>query len=110
MRKILTPEEREARRKAANRRVFERYRTYEGEAGSPDQWTRAAEAVLHVEPFQEFDPHLEILDLKSVPRTIEDLKSARAKALLRCHEDKGGTKAETQAVIEAFNALKMRIR
>lgn len=111
-RKILTEAERDGRRKAANKRVFERYRHYAGgERGSPDQWARAAEDVLHVKAWRETDPLLAVLGLSEMPDTIEELKAARRTALLRGgHQDKGGTKEQSIAINEAFDKLAEQIR
>lgn len=104
----LTPQEREARRKARNRRVVEGGRTYTGERGSPSQWRGAADAALHCAA-PVADPWLSLLGLATMPETRGALRAARRVAMLTAHADKGGTHAHAVAINDAYDRLVERM-
>lgn len=83
-------------------RVFDRYKTYEGERGSPEQWKASFEKAYAVTA-------LSLLGLTELPATIGDLRMVRRRIVAKIHPDLGGTEEQTARVNKAFEDLKKQI-
>jgi hypothetical protein len=87
-------------------RMFARYKTYEGEPGSPEQWTAAAAAMV--------DPHLvenlDLLGLSKVPETLAELKQAHRAKIRTAHPDRQGAHDDAAKINAAAEALEKMIR
>ena len=117
----LSPEEREARRRARNAFTFsdaayKHYDTSKHGFGNASQWEHIAEELFDVNlydtPYTKFSKHLSILGIDSLPfssLSMEVLKTAFHKTMFRVHPDHGGTNEETREAMEAFVFLKHQI-
>ena len=109
----LTPEERSsrerARRKKSVERLFNSYkRDHPIEKGGPEQWKKAAEALLSI--IGKESDHLAALGLQSRPKTMGDLKHARREAMKKSHPDKaGGSEELAKKVNEAYSFFEKKI-
>jgi len=111
-RQILTPEEREIRRRERNRRGFTeaKFRQYDpGDGlgyGSEAQWRAAAGGGFtfdNVEgPAPKIDTDLQTLGLTAMPKDGAVLKSAFRKASFVAHPDYGGSDAAFIALKQAY--------
>ncbi len=111
----LSPEEREARRKARSAHSFSRaaYRHYDPRTegyGSPDDWIAAAEALISGTAIFKKNapaenPDLATLYLTEFPDDIAGLKKAFRNTLFIVHPDYGGTNEATRAALAAFERL-----
>ena len=118
----LSPEEREARRKARNEFTFSdaAYRHYDTSKGygSPDEWESVARLLFGVtaerthrakgpgEPPR--NKWLDALGLDAMPGSLDDLKKAFRAAMFKNHPDYGGSNEAARATMEAFETLKCR--
>jgi len=94
------------RKKSSAERLFARYKTYEGEPGSPEQWQAAAASL--VDP--TVSEHLKVLGLTRVPDSAEDLKRARRQAIRSAHPDaKTGTHDAAATINAAFDRLEQML-
>lgn len=111
----LTDEERLARKKERSRVAFSdasykrRYDTSTG-YGSPDEWIRAAEAMMSGNLLLANDHHvvsedLEYLMLSKMPETSEALKKSFRNALFVYHPDHGGTDAGMVKLLHIYEKL-----
>lgn len=89
----------------AKKDIFSRYKTYEGERGSPEQWAGQARALI------KFDGQnvLSLLNLDQIPTTIEELKKARRAVMLSAHPDKGGSTDLAARINSAYQAMEKLI-
>jgi hypothetical protein len=123
MRPRLTPEEKEARRKARNAHTFSdaAYRHYDtsGGFGSAEEWFRKAGEALGENPCAEIlgkgkaetkDQDLLTLFLTAMPATLAELQTGFRKALFKVHPDHGGTADATIEAFAAFKRLAKKIR
>lgn len=90
------------KKKSSAERLFARYKTYEGEPGSPEQWASAAASLM--------DPlvagYLKALGLTQVPKTADELKQARRQAIRIAHPDaKSGTHDAAATINAAYDRL-----
>lgn len=109
-RKVLTPEEREQKRKERNRKLFEKYKTFEGdEKGNPDQWREAFLKRMEGGSVN-IEENLQLLGLETMPNSENDLKKAYREAMKKSHPDKGGSDDLAAKINEAFEALKERFK
>jgi hypothetical protein len=116
----LSPEEREARRKARSKHSFSdaAYQHYDPAVegfGSEEQWEATAKKLFG----DRFVPGsgratinrnkwLLALGLDEMPETLDNLKKAFRAAMFRNHPDYGGTNAAARDTMEAFEVLRMR--
>lgn len=83
-------------------KLFARYKTYEGTPGSAAQW--AAQARTLFSPITESG--FLVLGLSGVPRSLEELKVARRKAMQTAHPDKqGGSEDAAKRINSAYERL-----
>lgn len=115
----LSPEEKEARRKARNARTFSdaAYKHYDPKTegyGSADDWIAAAEAMaggrahLHAGTDRKktgLERDLELLNLTELPLTVAELKRAFRNTMFTVHPDYGGTNDQCRDVLTAFERL-----
>jgi len=118
-RKILTDEQRKAKKKAAWAKVVAGKPSL-GVAGTPEMWARIAESMgarfsrIWVPEFQA-DTHLaallEVFGFDAMP-TLAELKAQRRRILLGdgVHPDRGGSGEMTRKVLEAYDFLASRIK
>ena len=85
---------------------WDRYKTYDGDRGNPDQWRKQAEALVAL--LDGSVDHLAVLSLSQMPATLNELKKARNKAALSSHPDRGGTDEQQVAVNKAYEVLSVR--
>jgi hypothetical protein len=118
-RRRLTPEEREARRKARNAYTFSEaaYKHYDPRTegyGSAEEWIRQAESIASgrgalgatVGPKKTgVARDLELLNLDDLPANIDGLKKAFRNSLFIAHPDYGGTNEQCRDVLAAFERL-----
>lgn len=113
---VLTPEEREVRRRARARRSFSNaaYKHYDPKAegfGSAEEWVRAAERLAAGIPAfarsigKAPSTDLAALFLDAMPETVEALKRAFRNAMMVAHPDHGGTNEQARAVLESYKRL-----
>ena len=104
-RKILTPEEKEFKRKERNRNLFNKYKTYDdGIRGSINNWQKIAELIGHKSDF--YAENFKFLNITTLPKTVEDLKKLWKRAMLENHPDLGGDTAMASKINEAYATLK----
>jgi hypothetical protein len=115
MRPRLTPDEREARRKARAAFSFsdQAYRHYDPEKegfGGPDEWEKIAHKIFGLAKLKTgpINKWLAVLGLDTMPLNLVALKKAFRAAMLKAHPDLGGSNAAARAVMEAFETLKHR--
>lgn len=115
MRPRLTPDEREARRKARAAFSFsdQAYRHYDPEKegfGRPDEWEEIAHKIFGLAKLKTgpINKWLDALGLDTMPLNLATLKKAFRAAMLKAHPDMGGSNAAARAVMEAFETLKHR--
>jgi hypothetical protein len=112
----LTPEEREARRKARSafsfsRAAYEHYDPRKEGYGSAEEWMAAAEALaggrgtLRLKPKTGVAADLALLFLDDLPADIAGLKKAYRNTLFLVHPDYGGDVEKCKAVVAAFERL-----
>lgn len=113
MRARLTPQEREARRKARaafsfSDAAYEHYDPDKESFGGPDEWESIARKAFGLKRLKTGPTNkwLDALFLEVMPRTLAELKKAFRAAMFRVHPDYGGTNAQARAVMEAFATLK----
>jgi hypothetical protein len=111
----LTPEEREARRKARSRFTFSNaaYQHYDPETdgfGSPDQWEKIAEQLfgLKLPVPGMLGKYLANLNLSAIPSCLADLTRAFREMMFKVHPDHGGSNAAAREVLEAYAFLKRK--
>lgn len=107
----LTPEEREARRKARARFSFSdaAYKHYDPETegfGGPDQWEEIAFLLGGGAKPQAKNDLLSVLGLVFPPSSLAELKTAFRAAMMKAHPDKGGSNEAARKVMEAFETLR----
>jgi len=84
------------------KKLFDRYKTYEGERGSPAQWAAAARQVYQ----PASGSSLLILGLTGIPASLAELKKARREAMLTAHPDKmGGSEETAKKINQAYEKL-----
>ena len=111
----LTPEEREARRKARSAFTFSNaaYRHYNPEVegyGNPDQWENIAELLFGKAVIVGVKAKfLAVLGLTEMPSTVDELKTAFHAAMFTAHPDRGGTNEAARNVLEAYMMLKREL-
>lgn len=112
----LTPEQREARRKARAAFSFSdaSYKHYNPRTegyGSAEDWFAAADAlaggcgVLRSKAKTGLEADLELLSLSDLPADIAGLKKAFHNSLFIYHPDHGGTNDQCRAAMSAFERL-----
>jgi len=90
------------KKKRSAHKLFSRYKTYEGEPGSPEQWASQGQALL----VSFSAPNaLSLLGLSQVPTTVDELKAARRRVMMAAHPDLGGDAAEAVRINEAYLAM-----
>ncbi len=105
MPKRLTDEEREFKRKERNRKVFDRYKTYDdGKRGDPESWKKIAEIAWG--QHSTFEDYFKELDLWELPKSEDDLKKAWKRKMLEAHPDRGGDAKQATKINEAYENLK----
>lgn len=107
-RRILTPEEREERRRANVAKFLSSHRTHDGEWGDPAMWRRMAQGLLQKAP-DELHVMLARLGLEAMPASPAALKTARNRALFSAHPDQGGTDQMAKDVLMAYEWLLIRM-
>jgi hypothetical protein len=111
----MSDEERLAKKKERSRLAFSeaayknRYDASKG-FGSPDEWIRAAEALLDgrlvlLHNIQTISADLIMFGLDELPTDLSVLKTAYRKRLFTVHPDYGGTEALTMDAVAAFERL-----
>jgi hypothetical protein len=111
-RKLLTPQERLARKRAAWDRIKQGRPNPEGIAGDPDLWARiAGGARLQALPRSaSTSPLLAALGLDSMPRSLDELKRAFRRAMMSAHPDhEGGSDERARKVMVAYETLRERL-
>ena len=90
------------KKRSSAERLFARYKTYEGERGSPEQWRAEARemAVRFSSP-----NNLSLLGLESIPTSLDELKAARRKAMMTAHPDRGGNADDAARINAAYSSL-----
>jgi hypothetical protein len=119
-RKRLTILERERRRLARVRFSFsnDAYKHYDPTTegfGSVDEWTAQAERVAQgrgtyqrpagARSAERITPDMKLLGLLAMPITIDGLKSAMRKVVLKLHPDRGGDATAFKAAWAAYERL-----
>jgi hypothetical protein len=120
MRTRLSPEQREARRRARAQfsfsdAAYEHYDTADG-FGSAEEWFRSADALADAlglgagakpKPTSKSasNPKLRILGLEALPATFDEFKSAFRRAARRAHPDGGGSDETFRAVYAAYEEI-----
>jgi hypothetical protein len=113
---MLSPEERELRRRERVRRSFSEaaYAHYDPRRegyGSAQEWARVADAfvsgfkVLADRGRGTKSPDMALLFLDEMPPTLDRLKTAFRNALFVHHPDHGGTNEACRNALEAFKRL-----
>jgi len=85
----------------------DRYKTYEGSPGDPDQWRKQAEDLAA--RLTGTVTHLAALGLSALPETLAELRKARNKASLSAHPDRGGSDAMQAEINAAYEALAVKL-
>jgi bifunctional non-homologous end joining protein LigD len=98
---IKQPRE-EAKPKKKSSNIFAKYKTYTGERGSTESWTKAAKKMLHLE---HVDSDLVLLGLKDLPKTKAELKKAYFIVMHEVHPDKGGSNDDAANATQAYERL-----
>jgi bifunctional non-homologous end joining protein LigD len=75
-----------------------KYKTHDGEKGSPEQWREAAKVIFNVNN----ENCLTTLGLNSVPSSKEELKKQYIKLIAKAHPDKGGTEEDAARINAAY--------
>ena len=102
MPKRLTDEERAQRKKDSWAKLFASYKTYDdGKRGSADQWKQVAQYTT-----SSHDANLQLLNLTSMPNSIDELKTAWKKIISVQHPDLGGDTANATKINDAYSQLK----
>lgn len=96
----MSDEQPKMKKKSSAAKLFARYKTYEGEAGSPDQW-RAAAAVVAPNLDPALVRSLKALGLERLPSTAEELKKAHRQAIRSAHPDLASGSHDGAASINA---------
>lgn len=104
MRKKLTDEEREFKRKERNRKLLNSYKVYDdGIRGSTENWKKVADILWghdqHTENFRT-------LGIYSLPSTEDELKKIWKKSIVENHPDRGGDASMASKINEAYDSLK----
>ena len=112
---LLTDEERLARKKARAKHSFSNaaYKHFDPSKdgyGSPEEWMRAAEAMvggrLVLKPnVQTKNADLDFLMMEEMPADIAGLKKGYRNALFVYHPDHGGSTEQCRKAVEAFERL-----
>lgn len=89
------------KKKSSAERLFARYKTYEGPAGSPEEWANQAKLILK----PRTGGNLAILGLSSMPASLAELKKVRRQIMLLNHPDKGGSDAHAANINAAYDQL-----
>ena len=112
---LLTEEQKRERKRAAFAKVVAGKPNPSGRRGSPEVWASIADELMN-----EYFPGvvftspatasrenklLALLNLTALPSSLEELKTARNKALMTAHPDKGGTAEATREVLRAYGEL-----
>jgi hypothetical protein len=110
----LTDEERLARKKERSRVAFSdasykrRYDTSTG-YGSPEEWIRAAEAMMSgnllIEGHHAVSEDLEYMMLSEMPKTAAAMKKAFHNALFVYHPDYGGSDDAVRKLLTIYEKL-----
>lgn len=119
----LTPEEREARRKARNAftfsdRAYQHYDPKTDGYGNAEEWIRQAEQIAGgrttvnagAKAKTGLERDLELLNLDALPDTMAVLKKAFRNTMFTVHPDYGGTNEQCRDVLAAFDRLSKHYR
>jgi len=79
------------------------FKQSQGRRGNKESWTKAAKMLSGI---GKQDECLEALGLSEYPETLNLLKSAYHKSMLKVHPDMGGTEEQAMKVNEAYENLK----
>lgn len=114
----LSPEEREARRKARVAHSFSdaAYNHYDPRTegyGNAEEWIAAAEAIAGhratfsgtKKPKTGLEHDLSLLYLDELPDTMAELKKAFRNTMMLVHPDHGGSTKDCQEALAAFERL-----
>lgn len=86
-------------------RLFARYkRSPNGERGNPDQWRNTFLAL-----FQGTKDDLTILELASLPQSLQEAKTQYRKLMMQHHPDRGGDVNAAAEINAAFDRVSKRI-
>lgn len=87
--------------KAKKKKPFStlKYKTHDGQKGSPEQWREAAKVILNVNG----ENCLSTLGLTGVPATEADLKRIYRDAIRKAHPDVGGSEDEAARINAAYD-------
>jgi len=106
-RKILTPEERTARKKAAWHKILEGQRRPGSTPGTPDEWVRTFQARFGISFGAPAVPTLDAYSYFGLTRgaTAAEVKQAFVRRISEVHPDHGGTVEAARECIENYEAL-----
>lgn len=93
------------KKKSSVEKLFARYKTHDGEKGSPEQWAAQAQALIRFPS----DNALSLLGLSQVPGDIDTLKRARREAMRTAHPDLGGDEILASKINEAYASMERLI-
>lgn len=107
LQKLLFEPEPETEKPKAKKKPFStaRYKTHDGEKGSPEQWREAAKVLLNVND----ENCLTTLGLTGVPASEDDLKKAWRAAIRKCHPDIIGGSQDEAAKLNAAYELALSL-
>jgi ATP-dependent DNA ligase len=92
-------------KQTAAERLFARYKTHDGPAGSPADWAAAAAQMAALLRGENPADNLAALGLSQRPGSLAELKQARRTAMRKAHPDAGGSEAEAQRINQAYQDL-----